>query len=159
MSIVKATPRIIGGAETTPFAYSFLVAMATATDVSQLIGSGMWQNQKCGGSLISERVVLTAAHCGAFGLEKGVKAFVGVHRHSLTQADDEDACSATIEVDSINQHPEYDDYWMTNDVALLLLKEPAPCVCSGETDTIALDTKTADSRAGTTVTVAGWGNT
>ena len=150
----RATPRIIGGAETAKFAYTFLVAMYKSTP--------SFANQGCGGSLINERLVLTASHCleGWDPAFPETKAYVGVHRHDLSQAAaDEDACSATIEVESIHMHEDYDHYWLTNDVALLLLKENAPCVCSGETATITLDTQTAAERAGTTVTVAGWGNT
>ena len=55
-------------------------------------------------------------------------------------------------------HPGYDSETMENDVALLLLKDPAPCVCSGGTDTISVDTRTADSRDNEIATVAGWGN-
>ena len=147
------SPRIIGGEVASPFAYTFLVTLAAAQHINQLDFSFSF----CGGSLISDRVVLTAAHCiiDGFGTEK---LFVGVHRHDLTEADDEHVCSATIEVESIHAHPDYDTVSMEHDVALLLLKDPAPCVSSGETTTVALDDSATDDRDNELVTVAGWGN-
>jgi len=141
----KPDPRIIGGEPADFGEYPFMVAL-----LFEPIQGNDFQKQYCGGSLISSRWVLTAAHCADF-LESPSEVAVAVGRTHLNSTEGERRA-----VRSIHVHPDWDPNVISPDVALLELARPvnriAPIRLAGTADDVF-------EAAGTPLTVIGWGNT
>ena len=141
----RPEPRIIGGEPAAFGEYPFMVALlfepTAGTD---------FDKQFCGGSLISSRWVLTAAHCADF-LESPSQVTVAVGRTDLDSGQGQ-----RLAVASIHVHPDWDPDQLSPDVALLELAAPVtgivPIRLAGPGDD-------GFESAGTLLTVIGWGNT
>ena len=149
---VDAARPVVGGEESEPFSRSFVVALVKKEG-----------HMGCGGTLISDDVVLTAAHCymgesyydPVADLASHLTA--GVHLHDYR--DDAHECSKFINASHVLLHPQYNPYTEENDAALVFLAEPAPCAADGRTMTVALDRSGDVSAVGAEAIVAGWGAT
>lgn len=110
----RVFPTVTGGRSVNLGAYPFAVAIFR-DQVSLL-------NYWCGGTLITSRVVLSAAHCFYYSLNNTVyHARIG----GVNISDTSSGRYLQRTVASVHLHPDYDDRRHYNDVALLVLNLPA----------------------------------
>jgi len=147
----QVTDRIVGGAEVDPpFKYPFLVGIARVGDFACC---------ECGGSLIADVWVLTAAHC----IETtGAEYTVLVFGHSRTLAEGQvNSCTEVISVAETLCHESYvGGTSLANDVCLLKLSKAPRCAdeLAAQNQFAVLDTVgSGRADAGTQMTLAGWG--
>ncbi|XP_074838184.1 granzyme B(G,H)-like [Carettochelys insculpta] len=133
---------IIGGREVMPHSRPY---MALVTIQSQR------DKRSCGGFLIREDVVVTAAHCNCN--LRNITVLLGAHDIALGQQDEPQR--QQILVRRRIPHPEYNDEMFQNDIMLLQLKEKAKL--SRAIATISVSKKKA--KEGSVCSVAGWGRT
>ncbi|KAI1298435.1 Chymotrypsin-like elastase family member 2A [Halotydeus destructor] len=105
--------RIIGGQNARLEAHPWQVALLTRND-----RQGTW-NHWCGGSLINDRWVLTAAHC--FASRNPTNGSYKVAIGALTQSQ---MHSHRLDVASIEVHQLFDKTSLQNDIALVKLARP-----------------------------------
>nr|XP_009678327.1 PREDICTED: ovochymase-1 [Struthio camelus australis] len=108
----------------------------------------------CGGSLVREDVVITAAHCVANLEQKLLGRLVAtVGEHHLWQVD---RLEQSIPVSHVAIHPGFNKQrYMDCDVAVLHLQHPARC--GDEVHPICLPHRDEDFEAGTLCVASGWG--
>jgi len=130
--------RIIGGGTAASGSRPYQIA---------LLRSGSFT---CGGSIINNRNVLTAAHCVS-----GVAASaLTVRYNSLTY----NSGGVVVGVSAVRVHPQWNPSTINNDVAVLVLSST---LTLGQTNAQAsnLAGAGADPAAGSAATVSGWGRT
>ncbi len=125
--------RIIGGDKAVEDRYAYAVSLSDSF------------GHFCGGSLIAEDVVLSAAHCDSGG-KGNYKAVVGRHDH-----DDNDG--QVLSVKKALPHPDYDGDTTDNDFMLIFLNESA-----NSNTFVKLNSDAATPEIGASVTVMGWGD-
>jgi len=108
---VNSNTRIVGGVSTEVNEYPWMVALA---------GSSSSSSAFCGGSIIHEQYVLTAAHCVAI-MDGSEVVVVGEHQWSSSG---ESTVRETFTISEIISHENYSPNTMQNDVALLRLSRP-----------------------------------
>ncbi|KAM8735189.1 trypsin-2-like [Acanthopagrus schlegelii] len=100
----------------------------------------------CGGSLVNENWVVSAAHC----YKSRVEVRLGEHDIYMNEGTEQ-----FIRSSRVIRHPKYSSYNINNDIMLIKLSEPA--TLNQYVQPVALPTKCAP--AGTMCKVSGWGNT
>ncbi len=139
-------PKLIGGTEAKAGDWPWMAALVYASEPESFDG------QFCGGALIDESWILTAAHCVYNPAQKKWKApgevdvVLGVHDLHRDSGD-------RIEVKRIIGHPDYDPVSMDGDIALLELDSPSTAPA------IELFTGNSGQLIGSMSTVTGWGDT
>ena len=71
----------------------------------------------CGGSILDDRHILTAAHCTAGSSPSNIRVLLGEHN---TQDDDYNI----VPISAITDHPNYNSATMDNDFSILTLASP-----------------------------------
>ena len=137
--------RIVGGTEVpSNSTYPWMVLLSESISTSNFF---------CGGSLISDKWVLTAAHCVVDAVDGGIYAFIGEH----------DKLTADITANTITKiiiHPEYDSVTSDNDIALLRLSTPSSVApVNIITPAVATTLEGVSGDFIDDVTVIGWGDT
>lgn len=132
-----AKDRIVGGEEAAPNQWPWMVA---------IIIDDSWF---CGGSIISENFVLTAAHCA-----KNAEFFTvlaGVHKYR------DETEPHRMEITSYNGwiHPEWDHPVFSHDLALIQL--PEPIIFNDYIKPVCLPEKDDTANGGDLATATGWG--
>jgi secreted trypsin-like serine protease len=146
----KIDGKIIGGTAVSNGKYPFVAALL---DVNN--GSTPFQQEFCGGALIDQDSVLTAAHCvtdsktGALVPARPLRVTIG--RTVLNSPQGQ-----MLRVASIFRHPRYNGNTTTYDAAVLKLSSPASGIAPVKLATVTQDNL---EQPGRQATVAGWGNT
>ncbi|MBP6785999.1 MAG: trypsin-like serine protease [Candidatus Promineofilum sp.] len=144
------TPTIVGGQEADPGEWPWQVALVSK-------GVDPEYGQFCGGALISDRWVLTAAHCVDTATTDDLDIVAGIH--DLVTVD---AGAVRMALSQIVVHPGWNDSNKDNDIALLKLAQPiAERARSGDALPIAysaLPPAAVGALVGVDATVTGWGN-
>lgn len=153
---IKGNDRIVGGREAVPNSWPWQASLVRP-DLDPY-------GHQCGGSLINNQWILTAAHCFKRALEPDMWLVVLGKHNKLTK----DETEQHRYVKSIHPHPEYLGYepykasipWlkrMANDVALV--KMNAPISISMYISPVCMLSKTFYISEGTLCYVTGWGET
>ncbi|XP_038190293.1 chymotrypsin-C [Arvicola amphibius] len=102
--------RVVGGEDAVPHSWPWQISL-------QYLRDGVWRHT-CGGSLITERHVLTAAHC----ISETLTYRVALGKNDLTVEDEEGSVYA--DVDTIYVHEKWNPIFVRNDIAIIKLANP-----------------------------------
>lgn len=138
-TIGETAQEVIGGTEAIAGEFPWQVQLS-------IPGFSHW----CGGSVIDNDWVLTAAHCVSGRTASDFTARAGLQRRSAP-----DSNVQTRGVRRIIRHPSYNPATIENDIALLELATPLTYTPRVQSISI----RSSDAAAGTTSRVSGWGNT
>jgi hypothetical protein len=133
------SPMIVGGQDASPGAHPFQVALLYKPEPDD------FEAFFCGGTLVAERHVVTAAHCVDFfiGREREIQVLAGARRL--------DGTGRRIDVTRMILHPGYAFLSLDHDVAVLELAEPVTGI------PFATVASTQPVQQGTPLRVTGWG--
>ncbi|XP_052394504.1 duodenase-1 isoform X3 [Carassius gibelio] len=124
---------IVNGTEAKPHSRPYMVSLQKSSE------------HLCGGFLISDEFVLTAAHCN----KKGLTAVVGAHDLKNYKG------SVRIGVKSYHIHPDFNNQTFMNDIMLLRLEKEVEQ--NKIVNKISIPTQEGDIKADSVCSVAGWG--
>ncbi|TRY63794.1 hypothetical protein TCAL_07280 [Tigriopus californicus] len=136
----SSTNRIVGGNVATPNDYPWIAFIYT-----QRVVDGQTQGYVCGGTILNNNWLVTAAHCVQGAASVSVR--MGCH--------DYDVCEAVIAASSFLIHPNYNTQNLDSDIALIQLVSPV----TFSTNIQPACLPASDLPDNTEITVAGWGLT
>ncbi|CAD7678328.1 unnamed protein product [Nyctereutes procyonoides] len=102
--------RVVGGDNARPHSWPWQISL-------QYLKNGVWKHT-CGGTLIANNYVLTAAHC----ISNTLTYRVALGKENLVVEDEEGSVFANVE--SIVVHENWNSFLVRNDIALIKLAEP-----------------------------------
>jgi len=116
-----------------------------------LLSGGVSGSHICGGSIIDETTIITAAHCA----EAASRFAVRVGHNTLTNPE---TGSQTVAVSSVVVHELFDDWYLNNDISIMKLATPLTLSASVRTAAVPLPNTQNEESSGD-LTVTGWGTT
>merc|ERR1719454_1027494 len=131
--------RIVGGAVAKPYSYPWMVRVRAC--------SGYACTRMCGGTLVSDRAVVTASHCIPPYAQTGLIT-LGAHEYYNTRA-------MNVTIDSIHQHPGWNKSTRINDIAVIILAESV--AFNNKIQPACLPNKDHCFAPGTACVATGWG--
>lgn len=134
------TTKIVGGTEADPATHPFQVGLLFKGNPSNAAA------HYCGGTLVADRFVVTAAHCSDI-IPEGMAPYVQV----LVGTQDLEAGGQRIDVARIHIHPRYDEWTLDHDVAVWELATPVTGI------PFATLASVRPTVAGTMLRTTGWG--
>ena len=144
-------PMIIGGKPAKNGEFPAAVALANKRIVRN------WRFSFCGGTLIDERWVVTAAHCDVQSGDRvvvGLTDLDGLNDSSNGQYEHADKF---YEINHVIRHDKYNKDTNIADIALLRLARPVPAAIGRPVPLI--NPQGIGARAGDSLTITGWGDT
>lgn len=135
--------RIVGGEITEANEYPWQVGLVDNG------GNFIW----CGGALIGDQWILTAAHCTAGSRAGDIQVLLGEHDVN------DNSQAIRMSLASINDHPKYNDREVYNDYSLLKLKSKVDFSANEHVRPVCLPANSNNNYAGSDATVTGWGTT
>ncbi|KAG5671024.1 hypothetical protein PVAND_001242 [Polypedilum vanderplanki] len=128
--------KIVGGAETQPNEYPWI--------------AGLFKQNKlyCGAAIISQKYLLTAAHCVSNFEPREIRAFVGGHNISRDYTEKK-------RIKKIIYHDDFDIFSFDNDIALLELD--SPILYGPRVSSVCLPSGDETDFTNRLTVIAGWG--
>lgn len=163
-------PRVYNGDDAEAGEYPFIALVQyydqfNASDDGTVI-KGTWQ---CDASILSSRVLLTAAHCAVndvYDADGNVtEALVVIPRNYIITVGDTNLTSTEgteqyLNISGVIVHPEYDGNTVVNDIAMLITETDINLDSTKATIALPSDDDIASLNAeGAAITVIGWGTT
>ncbi|XP_037804514.1 transmembrane protease serine 9-like isoform X2 [Penaeus monodon] len=139
--LVNRATRIVGGFETEVNEYPWMVSLVNGAQLYHF----------CGGSIISDEWVVTAAHC-AVGMSNSDWVLYGDHNLYITS----DAAAMATNIAEIKIHPDYNSNTYDNDIALLKLANAIEFPDDNRIAPVCLPTA-GEMYANVDATITGWG--
>ena len=137
--------RIVGGEVTLPNAHPY--------QVGQLARISLLNTGLCGGAIIAPRVILTAAHC----LDRASNIQVIMGAHNINTATEPTQQRQTVQPAGYRQHPAYNAQTLVNDIATLILPNPAVFNAFVQPSSLPTAAEANLLFVGSLATVSGWG--
>jgi len=141
--LAKRNTRIVGGTKTEVNEYPWQVGIVSKGS------SSVW----CGASLISNRWILTAAHCTKGESASGIQALLGEHDYSTTS----ETTMVRMAISKIINHPDYQHSTTNDDFSLLKMKKTIDFSKYAHIRPICIPTDASKDYTDFTATVSGWG--
>jgi len=139
--------KIYNGQDAVPNSWPWMVSLRGRRE------NGSYTRHFCGGSIIDEKTILTAAHCVTPFNTSVLKIFVGLHNSSATPS-----ASDIYSVSAIHIHPGLDQSMFRNDVAVVKLNKSL--IFSDKVSTVCLPSANShETLYGKDVVALGWGFT
>ncbi|KAF2364076.1 CUB domain [Trinorchestia longiramus] len=140
---IKQASRIVGGEEASVDEYPWMVSLGVG-----------YQGQFCGGTLISNDWIVTAAHCISEDLPQNPENLeVGLGYHSLASPT---SSSITRTARQVIPHPDYNDRTLNNDIALIRV-DPIDWEQNPTIRPACLPSSSSNDYVGSPGLVTGWG--